>query len=163
MAARLSARRIHTEFGFGVFGVVRAEPSANVANWADQREKHMPRIEFQRLELAGIVGVAVGLWLLTPAYADTVDLYCKEAGMNYGIYVSIDTSANTTTQWITGASRSGGSTQSATITSGQVTWTYTNPFGSTTFELERNTGALNAVEGTGQRHSYLCQKTSPVF
>jgi len=111
-----------------------------------------------------------GAWsvgIVVPAYAEQVELFCHQAGSaeGVGLNVSIDMGASTVTEWPSGASRGDGGTQTATITSDQVSWTWVQPSRTFTMTLDRQTGALKQwwdYSPMGSM-SLTCVKASPVF
>jgi hypothetical protein len=122
----------------------------------------MSRLKCVGYGLLAVLVAIVGQSLLAPAYADTITLICSQPGTQYGINISIDTSASTAVAWMSYASRNDSPAFPATITSDQVTWTAPFNGGSSQNALDRTTGALNIVQRT-VRSSWSCKKASPVF
>ncbi len=114
---------------------------------------------------AAVLGAIVGPCLLTPAYADTTDLFCHQSGYapEYGLNVSIDASASTVTAWFSTFNRGDVTPISATITNDQVTWTYQTPAGTDRYTLDRNSGELNDLPTNGRTILFACKKTTRVF
>jgi len=111
------------------------------------------------LALVVVLGTNIGLCLLTPAYAETVDLVCGQDGRGERLYVSIDAGANTVTSWVTGFTRNQVSPNPASITNDQVIWTVNQ----VRYTLDRSTGALNQMNADGRSLPWACTKGSRVF
>ena len=111
--------------------------------------------------------IAAGVIVGTPVNAEQVDLFCQRAGASEGsgLNVSIDLSAGTVTEWPTGEHRGDEATQTATITSDQVSWTWVVPNRTFTMTLDRTTGLLKQWWDYSEMGSasLTCKKASPVF
>jgi hypothetical protein len=120
----------------------------------------MTRLRILERALVAVLGANIGLCLLTPACAETVDLVCGQDGRTERLYVSIDAGASTVASWVSGFNRNQVSPNPASITNDQVIWTFNK---SVRYTLDRNTGALNQVGADGRSSQWACTKGSRVF
>jgi hypothetical protein len=104
------------------------------------------------------LGVAMGTGSF--AHADTIDLICSRSSEAADISVSIDTSANTATFWSNGMTRKDATSDPATITNSQVSWSYSSPIVSGSFTLDRASGVLNEESTSGIKFSWTCSKAT---
>ena len=110
-----------------------------------------------------LLGTVLNPACITAAFAATTDLVCSQTSVNYKFYVSIDFSAQSVVAWLSTNNRSDSPSVSAHITDDTVTWTLVSGAGTTSFTLDRNTGAMNIVRPEGRNDAWICIKSSRVF
>jgi hypothetical protein len=115
--------------------------------------------------LAVVLGVTVIPCLLTPAYAETIDLLCTMDSNNV-LNLSIDMTARSVSVWRTDWPRSKAEVWPATITTDDVTWVEewanANPLTRRSVTLDRNTGVLHySWRADDHKWSYTCTKKGP--
>jgi len=115
------------------------------------------------------IGAAICPSLLASANGETVDLGCVNhftGSTIVGMWVTVDTTANTVAWWVGTMSRKDAYTSSATVTEDAVTWDTRRPSFSEdyNFSLDRNTGVLSIRPlGTGNASKWDCKKTARAF
>jgi len=109
-----------------------------------------------------VLGAIGSPCLLTPAYAETIDLKCND---NYNpgpvsYYLSVDTSALTVAFWLGAQPRANATVVPATITDDEVKWGTDQPWQS--FTLDRNSGALH-YRNKDYSSSHTCKRAERII
>lgn len=114
--------------------------------------------------LVAVLGATVSLCLVTPAYAETIDLVCSRPTAREGdqvLYVSIDTNTRNASMWYRGGTRNDAWVSPATITDHLVTWTIRA--NRADYTLDRSSGALIEVLSGVRENPYACTRAARVF